>query len=233
VAYVEGLQQRRVVVDANPDGTANLHLLSLAPEQVMAIRRRINRMARRARAPGDIRTHDQIRADVACDLLRGRATQSDALSCGVDIVVDLTTLLGLDENPGHIPGWGPVTAEMARQVVAEQTASQWQFTVTDRGKPVATGTVSRRPDAPMIRRIRALHPTCVFPGCRMPAGESDIDHTKPRADQGPTTLDNLAPLCRHHHRLKGSHWIYEITKDQDIAWTSPLGHRYVTSGQSP
>ncbi|RZK51922.1 MAG: HNH endonuclease, partial [Pedobacter sp.] len=43
---------------------------------------------------------------------------------------------------------------------------------------------------------------CRFPGCNQPATASDIDHTTDWQHGGPTNLDNLAHLCRKHHRLK-------------------------------
>ena len=43
--------------------------------------------------------------------------------------------------------------------------------------------------------------TCVVPGCGTSFG-LEIDHIVPFAEGGPTTLDNLALLCHHHHFLK-------------------------------
>ena len=62
--YRQGLEERRVVSDANPDGTANLSGLQLpAPESRAAIRR-INRIAHHLKRSGDSRSIDQIRADI-------------------------------------------------------------------------------------------------------------------------------------------------------------------------
>ena len=44
--YQESVEVRRVEVEANPQGTANLLGLNLPPGQVMAIRRRIDRLAK-------------------------------------------------------------------------------------------------------------------------------------------------------------------------------------------
>ncbi|MFC7726697.1 hypothetical protein ACFQW6_16415, partial [Nocardioides sp. GCM10028917] len=39
--------------------------------------------------------------------------------------------------------------------------------------------------------------------------------------------DNLAALCRFHHRLKThTAWRYEMTSPCCFEWTSPHGHRY-------
>lgn len=235
--YRSALEDRRIVVEANPDGTANLHAYNLAPERVMAIRRRLNRLARTAKTPGDHRTADQTRADVFTDLLTQTPTtttgRGSETSATVDIVVPLQTLLELADTPGHIPGYGPVIAEIARKVATTQTDCPWEYTITDQGRPVATGTIARRPTTAMKRHLKSLYPTCVFPGCRIPAQDSDLDHQQPRTKHGPTSLWNLAPLCRHHHQLKDNGWTYQRLPNNTHKFTSPLGHTYITSGTDP
>lgn len=103
--YQAGLEVRRIVVEANPDGTANLLALNLPPERVMAIRRRLNRLSRDARTPGDVRTADQRRADTLLDILTGR-DPGHPHGVGVDIVVDLHTLTGASRLPVASPGGG-------------------------------------------------------------------------------------------------------------------------------
>jgi hypothetical protein len=41
---------------------------------------------------------------------------------------------------------------------------------------------------------------CVFPGCDPPLAWCDAHHLWHWVDGGPTDLDNLALLCRAHHR---------------------------------
>ena len=71
--------------------------------------------------------------------------------------------------------------------------------------------------------------TCVFPWCGRNARRCDLDHIVPydhdHPDQGgPTSTDNLAALCRRHHRLKThGRWRYEMTDPGVFIWTSPLG----------
>ena len=51
--------------------------------------------------------------------------------------------------------------------------------------------------------------TCVFPWCTRSARKMDADHVIPYAEGGTTSSDNIAPLCRRHHRLKThSAWTY-------------------------
>lgn len=231
------LEERRLVVSANPDGTANLGLYSVPAERVAAIRRKIYRLARKAKTPDDHRTPDQRRADVLLDLLACHQPPTGVDEGGraqVDITVELTTLVGLTDSPGHLPGWGPVTAEIARRVVDEQHDARWVYTVTEGGDPLATGTLKRRPAASQAHQVRALSPTCVFPGCRMPSYQCDLDHIRDRAKGGRTCVLNLAPLCRHHHMLKHhSPWHYRRLRPGVHQWTSRLGHTYTTARGPP
>jgi hypothetical protein len=224
------VEDRRLVVEATPSGTADLLLLDLPPDAAVEARERIDHLARSL--PADGRTMDQRRADVAIDLLRGHGAP---VGKGVvDITVELTTLLGLSEQPGEIGGWGPVVADIARQVVDRHADGRWQATVVDEaGDPLAVA-LRRRPTASQARQVRARNRTCVFPGCRRPARNADLDHIRRYADGGPTCESNLAPLCERHHRAKDEKgWRYRRRPDGAYVWTSPMGRTYVTGGRSP
>ncbi|MGI8518395.1 MAG: HNH endonuclease signature motif containing protein [Acidimicrobiia bacterium] len=177
---------------------------------------------------------DQIRADVLLDLLEGCQHQElGGRRPIVDLRVDLTTLIGLNDNPGEIPGFGPIIADLARQL-ADQQKSQWRFTVMDDCEVVMTGTTRRRPSRPQRRRIEARHPSCVFPGCRAPSIHSDIDHRQRWADGGPTEDWNLAPLCDHNHGSKDrGGWHLEMVDRDTYKWTSPLGLKYLVEIEPP
>ncbi|HEX5348849.1 MAG TPA: DUF222 domain-containing protein [Pseudonocardiaceae bacterium] len=68
---------------------------------------------------------------------------------GVEVRVGLATLLGRDQHPGEIPGWGPVPAGIARTMVAAQRAAEWRFAITDpTGQLLLAGITRRRPHHP-------------------------------------------------------------------------------------
>jgi hypothetical protein len=242
--YEHATEQRRVELEATEAGTGNLLIFDAPPDRVAAARQHIDAIARSLRSPGEQRTIDQLRADVALDLLSGEQPQTDSVATrparrtggSVNLTVDLATLAGLADRCGEIAGFGPIVAEIARKVATTQRRSSWRFTVTDSGsgQPVATGVTRRRPTAEQHRAVIADHPTCIFPGCRMPAIDCDMDHRTAWTDGGPTIEENLAPLCRHDHRLKHEYgWKLTRLHDGDHEWTSPLGHTYTTSGRSP
>ena len=237
-------ERRRVVMEPATDGTAHVLAMDLAPDAAAAVARRISRLARHAKTSGDLRTPDQVRADVFVDLLLGRSVeQTDAASPGgiphrvadIEVRVDLTTLMELDQRPAEVSGYGPVISDIARRLAAAPN-SRWRFAVNDPaiGRTIASGTIRRRPTAAQRRTVRSLQPTCIFPGCRAPAVDCDLDHTVPWASGGATSEANLAPLCRHDHRIKGeAGWTYTQTPTGDVIWQSRLGHRYVRSRPPP
>ncbi|MCZ6630322.1 MAG: hypothetical protein O7D28_03120, partial [Actinobacteria bacterium] len=85
--------------------------------------------------------------------------------------VDLETLTGLTENPGELAGFGPVIADIARRVTAEQESAEWRWTVVDEtirwstpGSPLA--------DPPPLRNDTSQRASGVASspdvGCRRP-----------------------------------------------------------------
>jgi hypothetical protein len=103
-----------------------------------------------------------------------------------------------------------------------------------RSTPIHTDITRRRPATTQRRNVEARNPTCVFPGCRIPAIRSDLDHRTPWADGGPTTEANLGPLCRHDHNIRHQHgWTYQPLPNSDHQWTSRLGHTHTTSETPP
>jgi len=225
--YEAAEEQRRVIVQPSPDGTADLLGLDLPPDRVAEIRDRIEMIARDLRGTGETRTMDQLRADVYLDLLSGTIDSSDGRMPRrgtVDLTVDLTTLAGLDDHAGVLNGYGPVISDIARRVADEHQDATWRFAVTDHGRTVATGVTSRRPTAAVRRAVEMRDRTCVFPGCRMPAVRSDLDHRIPVSEGGATTVAQLAPLCRKDHGLKHEFgWSYRRLPEGAYEWTSPLG----------
>lgn len=234
--YEAAVTERRIAVHPDESGTSHLFCMDLPPHRLAAGMKRINDLARSLRRPGGTRTIDQLRADVLLDLLEGSgvATQPGR---GTNVIhCTLESLARLSNDPGELAGYGPVTADIARQVADDQRDGAWRWVVDDpdTGLPIANGTTRRRPTAQQRRDVETRNPTCIHPGCRMPAADSDIDHRIPWAQQRRTHIGNLAPLCRYHHRIKHeAGWSYKAVGGGDYVFTTPLGHTYTTSGRSP
>jgi hypothetical protein len=234
--YQTRLEERRIICEPTGAGTANILGLDLPAAEANAAMCWINHLAKRAKRKGDRRLIDQIRADIFLDLLNGRCQEgSGSDQSAVDIRVELTTLLDLDDKPGEIPGWGPVIADITRKLVGDADKADWRVAVEHEGQLVDVITTRRRPTQAQKRVVETRNPTCVFPGCRMPARQSDLDHENPWAVTHRTHTSGLEPLCRHHHKLKHRGWKLEKhpTRPGYYNWTSPLGHSYTTGPDPP
>ncbi len=102
------------------------------------------------------------------------------------------------EAPGQslLDGGTHVPAETAQRLACDATRVIMRHDPDGRIVEVGART---RTIPPAIRR--ALHDRdrgCRFPGCGLPFGQGH--HICHWAHGGPTTLSNLAMLCRHHHR---------------------------------
>jgi len=74
--------------------------------------------------------------------------------------------------------------------------------------------------------------TCVFPWCNRSARKLDADHVIPYAEGGTTSSDNVAPLCRRHHRLKThSAWTHTMLEPGSFLWSSPHGYQFLRDHQ--
>jgi len=184
--------------------------------------------ARECRTDGDTRTADERRADALCDLIldpRFHHTSGGKGGVQVQVTVPATTLMGLDDQPGDLAGYGPIPADLARELAAEGT---WRRLVTDplSGTLLDYGRTTYRPPAGLADFVRARDQRCVFPGCSRAAKYCDLDHGI-CYPEGTTSACNLACLCKRHHKLKHeTEW--QLTRDGDrFIWIAPTGLQYI------
>ena len=181
----------------------------------------------------DERTMDQRRADLLVDgVLSG--IPHDALPelqgrrPTVQVVVAASTLLGLDDEPAYLSGYGAITAETARQLAADPTGT-WQRLLTDpnSGALLDCGAENYRPSAHLTGFLLARDGVCIFPGCNQPGHRCDVEHRIPHDQGGPTCPGNNALVCRRHHNCK-THgpWRYRFNQDGSFTWTADTGHAY-------
>ncbi|SDU66080.1 HNH endonuclease signature motif containing protein [Jiangella alkaliphila] len=150
---------------------------------------------------------------------RGRAAT-------VHVAVPVGAYLGSDDLPGHLDGYGPVTAGTVRRITADATLRRLLTDPAD-GRLLEYGRTSYTPPADLTAHVIARDRTCRFPTCHRPATEAEIDHKIPYAEGGTTDPANTWALHDGHHRAKTWH-TFTITTDTHGTtwWTTPAGHHY-------
>jgi hypothetical protein len=199
----EARAERHVSVKHTDDSMAWLNAY-LPSHEAAAIEAKIHQAARQTPAEDDDRTTRQREADLLVAWCMGTKTTSAAISANIAVKI------GADVLAGFVPGFAEsadgrwaVPADWITTVVAYGGAF-WHRIVVD---PVTDDVLAHEylgrfaPDILNIA-LQFLHQVCQAPGCMVPAFLCDMDHREPHP-RGPTTGDNMGPLCRRHHNLKG------------------------------
>lgn len=149
------------------------------------------------------------------------------------VTIPITTLMGLDDLPAELDGYGPIDAVQARALA---WGGSWQRMLTDPrdGTLLDLGRTRYRPTAPLADHVRRRDRTCAWPGCPTPSEHTHLDHTRdyhrtPTDGRPPGTTceNNLDPLCAEHHRLKTDGWFtLRAHTPGTYDWVDPTGHRY-------
>jgi hypothetical protein len=180
----------------------------------------------------DARTMDQLRADIATDLLLTAGPQDCVAGSGlaairatVQVTVPVLTMTGAGNEPCLLAGYGPIDADTARALAAGSPG--WERVMTSPITGAVLAVDRYRPGPALDRFLAARDEHCRFPGCRRSVWRCDIDHTIDAAHGGPTCHDNLAHLCRRHHTLKHvTPWTVEQIAPGVLVWTSPTGRKH-------
>ena len=170
---------------------------------------------RRAKALGDL-----ARGQVALDLQQERRplvvnVVNGAATCEAFVRPGLPVTVSVDQ----VRDWCTSATKVTVREVIDRAADY--------------STDSYTPTEKLAAQVRWLHPTCVFPNCSRAAERCDLDHVVEYADGGPTSTENLAPLCRTHHRMKThARWRYRRRPDGVFAWTGPMGQVFTVDDRT-
>jgi hypothetical protein len=140
----------------------------------------------------------------------------------VHLRVDLDALrrgsLG-DGEVCEIPGVGPVPVETARELMGDAIT---QLVITNGVDVTTICHLGRSLPTPLKAAIIERDRVCVVPGCDVSHG-LEFDHWAVSfADGGAASLENIARLCAHHHRLR-THKGFQLTGGPGRwRWDPPL-----------
>jgi len=110
------------------------------------------------------------------------------------------------EEGSHVP------AETSRRLACD--ASRVVMRHDAEGQIVEVGARTRTIPPALRRALQHRDRSCRFPGCHVRVGEGH--HVRHWAQGGPTTLSNLALLCRRHHRAVHEEG-YQVARGPDGA----------------
>jgi hypothetical protein len=155
---------------------------------------------------------------------RRRRRRSSSTRHAIVVTVPHTTFLTGKPVPGEtcqIPGVGPVPVSVVHQLLADDPIIKAVVTKGRDITAVATLTRSIKDDL-HLAVLTANDRTCGVPDCTN-TRFLELDHEWDYVKGGPTSYDNLRPLCSFHHRqrttqdfeLRGSPGSYE--------WVAPDG----------
>jgi 5-methylcytosine-specific restriction endonuclease McrA len=141
----------------------------------------------------------------------------------VVVHVDAPVLADLDA-PGQsvLEDGAHVSAETARRLACD--ASRVMMRHAPEGRVVEVGARTRTIPPALRRALQHRDRGCRFPGCGLPFSQGH--HIRHWAQGGPTTLSNLALLCRRHHRaVHEEGYQLEREPDGELRFRRPDGRR--------
>ena len=136
------------------------------------------------------------------------------------IRASVDTLAGTAGAPaGELDGGGTVPAETVQRHACDSAITR----ITGQGELEQERGQASRTIPPSTRRaLESRDRHCVFPGCDRPPIWCDGHHLVWWTRGGPTTLPNLALLCRIHHRMVHEEgWRLERHRDGRFVATPP------------
>jgi hypothetical protein len=228
---------REVVFAPARDGMAWLSAYLPAVDALGAFTR-LTEWASTLQHPDEVRTLTQLRADVFRDLIiDGHVIDGEVVDAArgvtakVFVTVPVLTLLGREDLPATLDGYGPIDADTARMLAGHAPSFIRLLTHPETGAVLSVGRESYRVPQDLKNWLQVRDATCRFPGCSRHAPRCEIDHTLDWAHDGQTRHDNLAHLCKSHHTLKhNTDWQVAQARDGtgNLTWTSPAGRNYTT-----
>lgn len=192
-------------------------------------------LRREADTRGDGRPRGQVMADTLVERITGHSATVPT-PIAVNLVLSDETLLGGDDAPASISGYGPIPATVARAMVAGAVTDRRSratlrrlYTHPRAGALVAMESRARIFPRGLAEFIGLRDQSCRTPYCDAPVRHRD--HAKPFAAGGRTTADNGLGLCEACNYVKeNAGWRVSTAVDENhthtALFTTPTGKSY-------
>jgi len=138
----------------------------------------------------------------------------------VTVHVDAPVLKDAEERGQSVlEDGGRVSAETSQRMACD--ASRVVMRHDDAGRIIEIGARTRTIPPVLRRALQHRDQGCRFPGCGVRVAEGH--HIHHWSQGGPTTLSNLALLCRRHHRAVHEEGFKVERTEQGLVFTNPYG----------
>lgn len=220
--------ERCVTIRPAPDSMVYLTALLPVASGVAAYAA-LGRAADTSRSEGDPRGRGQVMADTfAAMLLSCVAQEPPTPAVALDVVLTDRALFGGADDPAHLDGYGPIDAELARELAhGDRVWLRRALADPHSGELVALEARARRFPAGLRRLVRLRDRTCRTPWCDAPVRH--IDHVQSVRTAGDTSSENAAALCEACNQAKETTgWSARPRPGpaHQIDLTTPGGQRY-------
>ena len=179
------------------------------------------------------------RGQLLADAFYRRVTGRDigaAVPVALNLVISDESLLAQGAEPAVLDGYGPIPAEVARQMAwaavldpQAEAAIRRLYANPRTGSLVALDSTARKFPKGLSWLIRMRDQTCRTPYCDAPIRH--IDHITRHTDGGATSADNGQGLCeRCNYTKEYAHWqtltVYDRYGRHTTELTTPTGRTY-------
>lgn len=180
-----------------------------------------------ASTPADpLERTQQLEAFALADVILGNARGGSSTGPPL-VVVDASQTDGAN---GPLVDWG-IPVELPRSVLHDVLGTRDPDVVV-----VANGVVLHAPgrldlgrctrlaNRPQRRALQGMYSTCAVPGCAVHYDRCRLHHVVWWRHGGRTDLDNLLPVCQHHHsRIHDDGWKISLGTNRTLEITLPDG----------
>lgn len=224
--------ERHLTIRPAPD--TMVYLTALLPvKEGVAAWASLKATADLAAATGAATSRGQVMADTLVERITGRSTTEPA-PVELNLVMTDGALLDQADDLAHLAEWGPIPADLAREIVADaldaraKVALRRLFTRPDSGQLVSMESRGRLFPQALAKFIRLRDQFCRNPWCNGLIRHTD--HVEAAEDGGPTTADNGQGLCEScNHAKQAPGWRATAVENVDghtVETTTPTGHTY-------
>ncbi|HEY9564735.1 MAG TPA: DUF222 domain-containing protein [Nocardioides sp.] len=228
---------RRVTIRPAPDTMT--YLTGLLPmAKGVSVYAALTQAADALKSGGDPRSRGQIMADILVARITGQDDASGQAPVHINLVVSDQTLLGGGNDTAHVDGFGPIPADLARELIERSLSAEcetWLKTVYagPHGGLVAMSSLARLVPKGLGDLLNVRDGgICRNLWCDAPIRHHD--HATGVANGGETIEEDLQGLCQScNYAKQAPGWSaagkHPPGKRHQVETTTPTGHTYTST----